>query len=148
MKRVLCVLLLALTVPVLLIPASAAEEYIFEWVNPEVMPLDDSFVFEPEPDAIYFYFEGYLPEGTYDVSLSVSDAFAGINEVNVLGPLVVAYEDLDGELISAYEVPLEIVDVVSDFRITLYADVYIGQFGTGTLLAFFTRGNDEPFLRM
>lgn len=65
MKRVLCVLHLALIVPLLLIPASASEEYVFEWLNPEVMFLDYSF---PLLEGCMFVFDGELPLGSYDIS--------------------------------------------------------------------------------
>lgn len=73
MKRVFLVFLaFLLFVPVLLIPAGASEEYLFEYVNPNIMLLDDSFV-APVFEGYYFVYPGFLPEGLYSASFVVAD---------------------------------------------------------------------------
>lgn len=96
MKRVLCLLLLALTVPVLLIPASAAEEYVFEWVNPEVMLLGDAFSFGAFED-MFLMFDGLLPEGTYRVDFYNDSAEFDLS-CFLSEAVCLEYSDYDGQL--------------------------------------------------
>lgn len=79
MKRVICVLLLlALTVPVLLLPASAAEEYVFEWVNPEAMMLDDSYLFNGFSGS-FFVCQSLVP---YDFYAVFSESVLGFSFID------------------------------------------------------------------
>ena len=72
MKRVLCVLLiLALSVPVLLVSASATEEYVFTWVNPEAVVLDD---YEMVVGSDYcFFYDGSISDGYYTACMLFED---------------------------------------------------------------------------
>lgn len=100
MKRTLCVmLLLVLAVPVLLIPASASEVYVFEYLDPQVSFLAESITLPLQGDTNFVY-EGRLPEGRYSFSLVVVDQYSSSLSFEFPEPLVVAYTPTDDGFIS------------------------------------------------
>lgn len=84
MKRVLCVLLLALIVPLLLIPASAAEEFLFERLPQDVMLFSSDYEFLYQDG--FFVCPGQVPSGDYSVSFP---AYPGLSF-----ELSVSYSDM------------------------------------------------------
>lgn len=143
MKRALCVLLLlALTVPVLLIPASAAEEYVFEWINPEVMMLGDSYDFATAEGDTFFAYAGLVPEGTYTLSFQYWDAAEGL-EIFVIDPLTLVYEDTVDGLCASCTVLVEVRH--GDYVESGYFEVFVCQLGSNSLLVFREPGATENF---
>ena len=137
MKRVLCVLLiLSLAVPVLLVSASAAEEYVFEWVNPEAVVLDDSY--EMLPLSEYFFaYDGVIPDGYYTLCMFYSEDSSFF--LTVSEPFYFVYSP-DDEDILAIPVCLEAYggDDITDVT---YCDLLFGSFGTAVICAFGLNGS-------
>ena len=136
MKRVLCVLLiLALSVPVLLVPASAAEEYVFEWVNPEAVVLDDSYEMLPLSGYAFAY-DGVIPDGYYTLRFFSSLDPSFYLAVNDPFYFVCSSDDED---ILSIPVFLEVYD--GDEGESLYCDILFGSFGTAVVCAFGVDGD-------
>lgn len=89
MKRVLRVLLVALIVPVLLIPAHAGTGYVFERFDPDSIMLFGSFDFTAYPADHVFVYEGILADGLYTVSFVSESGSAG--SLDSLGPFQVVF---------------------------------------------------------
>ena len=137
MKRWFCLILaVLLIVPVLPIGAAAAEIYEFEYMY---LPytLNDSFDFVPGEGM--FYYDGYLPDGLYNVFISGPDVF-----YSSLEPLSIVFTmmESDGIVADAFLSDFVISSSIGSFdsSITIVKGDFLG--GTGILLgdSFFDVG--------
>ena len=136
MRKVFSVLLVIALVAALAAPAKAAELYLFEWWEPVVLP---DFVDDPRSLPMFFYYEGFVPDGLYNLTLfDVDGSIYYSSDSPVL--LTFAYSDLsEGDVVvvsaSGYFAVDNRADLVSvDFQVlTGHSDGEVMSFVTVVL---------------
>lgn len=91
MKRLSAfILALICCLPVISLGAAAKEVYVFYPFEVPVA-LDDSFDFIVDSDSDWFLFEGVLPEGSYSLSVSMSDDYNFL-DFRFISPVLISHD--------------------------------------------------------